>query len=109
MTQPLGMFQPRGAQGATPAAQAQIAVTTSVQQINLPAVPVQGGTMRMVVDGSANIAWSYGVSASLSMTNGVPMLANTIETFTVPDGVTQLSVIGAAAGSTLRIVVGDGQ
>jgi hypothetical protein len=102
-------FQPRGASGNPPAAQASIAVTTAVQQLTLPQLPSEGGTMRVVVDGTSNIAWTFGVAAGLTMNNGVPMLGNTVESFSIPASVTQLSVIGAATGSTLRVVVGDGQ
>lgn len=102
-------FQPRGASGNPPAAQASIAVTTAVQQLTLPQIPSEGGSMRIVVDGTANVAWSFGVVAGLTMNNGLPMLANTVESFSIPAGVTQLSVVGSATGSTIRVVVGDGQ
>lgn len=102
-------FQPRGASGTTPTAQTNIAVTAAVQQLTLPAIPAEGCSMRVVVDGTANIAWSYGVSSGLTLDNGVHMLAQTVEVYSVPAGTTQLSVIGAATGSTLRVIVGDGQ
>lgn len=102
MSQPLGVFQPIGVQ-------ASIAVTAVVQQLDLPAIPAGGGAMRVVVDGTANVAWTYGAVAGLTLNTGVHMLANTVEVFSIPGNVTQLSVIGAAAGSTLRVIVGDGQ
>lgn len=108
MSQPLGQFQPRGAVGATPVAQTSIAVTTAVQQLALPPVPAEGATLRLVADGTSSIAWAYGSSAGLTMLNGVPMLPNTVETFAVPGGTTAISVIGSAAGTTLRATVGDG-
>ena len=101
-------FQPRGAVGTTPAGQTSIAVTAAVQQLTLPPVPAEGGSMRLVNAGTQTIYWSYGVSASLSTSNGVPMLPNTVETFSVPGGTTQLSVIAGATGSTLIATVGDG-
>jgi len=102
-------FQPRGATGTTPTANASLAVTASVQQITIPAVSNDGGTMRIVVSGTQEIAWSYGVSSGLSLSNGVSMLANTVESFAIPGGITQLSVVAAATGSTIRVHVGDGQ
>lgn len=102
-------FQPRGASGATPNAQKNIAVTAAIQQVTLPPIPAEGATMRVVVDGSQNIAWCFGQSAGLTLGNGVHMLAQTVESFTIPGGVTQLSVIAGAAGSTMRIIIGDGQ
>ncbi|MEX3914872.1 hypothetical protein AB4Y43_01310 [Paraburkholderia sp. BR10872] len=101
-------FQPDGSFNATPTCSTQIAVTTAVQQLTLPASLVQNGTMRLVNNGAQNIAWCYGVNANLSMTNGVLMLANTVESFGFPAGVTQISVIGAATGSTLVASVGVG-
>jgi hypothetical protein len=100
-------FQPAGAFGATPAASTSLAVTLVVQQLALPAFV--GQSMRLVNNGTASIAWSFGVSANLSMTNGVVMLPNTAEMFTVPVGTTQLSVIGSAAGtSVLTASIGEG-
>jgi hypothetical protein len=103
-------FQPRGANQNPPVAQSALAVTTAVQQVSLPGVSPNGSetTMRIVVDGSSNIAWAYGAQAGLTYANGNAMLGNTVETFNVPNGVTQLSVIGAASGSTIRIHIGDG-
>jgi hypothetical protein len=108
----LKTFNPLGSAPASgaPTAQQNVAVTTGVQQVNLPSPAVfDNQTVRLVVDGSANIAWCCGNNSSLTMNNGVHMLANTVETFSVPVGTTQLSVIGAAAGSTFRVFVGDGQ
>lgn len=102
-------FQPRGASGTTPTAQAALSITASVQQLTLPSIPAEGCSARIIVDGTANVAWSYGTSSSLSISNGVFMLANTSEVFSIPGGVTQLSVIGASAAGTFRVVIGDGQ
>lgn len=102
-------FQPRGAVGTTPNTQVNIAVTSAVQQVNLPVLPSEGVSMRVVVDGTQGIAWSYGSSSGLTVGNGVYMLPNTVEVFNLPPSVTQLSVIAAASGSTLRVILGDGQ
>ncbi|CAB4188172.1 hypothetical protein UFOVP1165_65, partial [uncultured Caudovirales phage] len=60
--------------------------------------------------GTQTIHWLYGNVAvtTTGAAMGVPMLANTVETFTVPAGITQLSVIAAAVGSSLYVTVGDG-
>jgi hypothetical protein len=102
-------YQPRGATGTTPTAGAVLAVTASVQQITLPKVPQEGGTMRIVIDGTDTIAWSYGASSGLTLTNGIFMLGGSTEVFTIPGGITQLSVIGATTGTNFRVTVGDGQ
>lgn len=101
-------FQPRGATGTTPTAQTALAITAAVQQITLPLMPAEGGSMMISVDGASSVAWSFGVSASLSISNGVFMFANTKEVFGCPGGITQLSVIGASAAGTFRVVIGDG-
>lgn len=102
-------FQPRGASGTTPAAQTSQAIAATVTTFSLPNVPVEGCTMMISVDGGANVAWSFGASSGLTMNNGVFMFANSKEAFSVPGGTTQLSVIGASATGTFRVVLGDGQ
>ena len=101
-------FQPRGASGTTPTAQTALAITAAVQQITLPLIPAEGCSMLIAVDGASNVAWSFGISSGLTISNGVFMLANSKETFGVPGGITQLSVIGASAVGTFRVIIGDG-
>jgi len=101
-------FQPAGANSATPTAQVSVALTTAVQQVTLPTLAFDNNTMRIVVDGATNVAWSYGAAANLTLSNGCFMLGNTSETFDLPASVTQLSVIGSAAAGTFRVVVGTG-
>jgi len=101
-------FQPSGATGETPTAQAALVISASVQQLNLPATASDDNTMQVSVDGAASVAWSYGVSASLTLSNGCFVAANTTRVFLLPPRVTQLSVIGASAVGTLRVVVGQG-
>lgn len=107
-------FAPMGANvpaaNGAPVAQGSIAVTTAVQQVPLSATSASDkNTIRIVVDGASSIAWCCGINPLLTMSNGVPMLGNTIETFTIPDNVSQLSVIGSAAGSTIRVLIGEGE
>lgn len=105
-------FQPRacnGTQNVTPAAQVSGAVGVAQATIALPGAPYDGETTaRFLVDGSQNIAWAYGNATGLLYTNGCAMLGNSVETFTIPAGVTQISTIALVAGSTLRIIIGDG-
>jgi hypothetical protein len=101
-------FQPDGSFNPTPTCSTSVAVTTAVQQLTLPASLVQNGTMRLLVSGTAQIAWCYGANNNLTMGNGLNMLANTVETFGIPTGVTQISVIGASTGSTVYASVGVG-
>lgn len=101
-------FSPAGAQGTTPTAQVSQSITTAVQQVTLPTLASDDNTMRIVVDGATNVAWSYGASSGLTLANGVFQLGNTAVTYTLPPGVTQLSMIGSAAAGTFRVVVGTG-
>lgn len=103
-------FQPSGAGQITVASSTTIAVTASAQQVTIPVVSSNGMTMRLANIGTQTVFWLYGnlaVTAS-GTAMGVPVLANTVETFTVPAGITQLSVIAAAVGSSLYVTVGDG-
>ena len=109
MSQPIGVFQPRGATGTTPNSTTNLAVTTAAQQLTLPSIPAEGATLRLVCAGTQTVFWSYGASSGLTVSNGVPVLANTVETFFVPGGTTQISLIAAATGSTVYATVGDGQ
>jgi hypothetical protein len=102
-------FQPSGAQGTTPTCQATISLTNAVQQITLPVTSRDDNTMRITIDSTANAAWSYGASSGLTLGNGCFM--RTLETgvFTLPPGVTQLSVIGSATNGNFRVTVGRGR
>lgn len=103
-------FLPRGANQNPPKAQDNIATTAAVQTFNLTNT---GGvetetTIRVVNQGSDVTAWCFGNQAGLTLGNGEFMLSNTVETFTLPAGVTQISVIGSAGGNTFRVMAGDG-
>ena len=100
-------FQPRAANQNPPLAQVNLAVTTAVQQLAVPVVETEC-TIRIVNDGPAALAWCYGAQPGLTLGNGVYMLPSTVETFTLPAGIAQLSVIGAASGSNMRVIFGDG-
>jgi hypothetical protein len=107
--QAMWAFQPRAANQTPPRTQVNGAVTAAVTQINLTDSPFETEcSARFVVDGAQSVAWAYGAQAGLTTGNGVFMLANSVEVFTIPAGITQISVIAAATGSTLRITVGDG-
>lgn len=84
-----------------------IAVTASNQTFTIPVAPTNGGTMRLINTGSQTIFWAYGTVTSAVATS-TPMLPDTVETFSLPGGVTTLSVIAAATGSTLYCTIGEG-
>ena len=85
-----------------------IAVTAASQTFNLaPSVGADGGTMRLVNLGTQTVFIALG-TVTASVTTSMPMLANSAETFSLPGGVTSLSVISTATGSTLYASIGIG-
>lgn len=103
-------FLPRGANQNPPVAQDNIATTAGVQTLTLTntgKVETET-TIRVVNQGTDVTAWCFGVQAGLTLGNGEFMLPNTVETFTLPAGITALSVIGSAGGNTFRVMAGDG-
>lgn len=97
-------FQP----AATAASTTALAVTGSNQALTMsPATGSDGGTMRIANIGTQTVFIALGTVTS-SVTTSMPMLANTVETFSLPGAVTTLSVIAAATGSTLYVTVGQG-
>lgn len=99
-------FQPRATDANPPDNVVQATVTASAQVLTLPVGA--HGSMRLVNSGTASVAWAYGNVSGLTAATGVVMLPNTAGVFALPVSVTQLTVIGSAAGSTLSICVGDG-
>lgn len=98
-----------GTPPALPKTNANVAVTTAIQQITLPNAPYPSETIaRFVVSGTQAVSWVYGADFVLTATNGCIQLGNTVEVFGIPAGVTQVSVIATATGSTLFICPGDG-
>lgn len=102
-------FAPKGLakQDAAPTAQGALGLTAAVQQLTIPLM-TEGGVLRLVTDGGTGAAWCLGVNAALTIANGEFMLPNTSETFEIPVGFTQISVIGASAAGTMRGHFGEG-
>lgn len=103
-------FLPRASNQNPPAGSVQGAVTAAVTQINLPApAPYETETTALFSNiGSQWVYWCFGAQAGLTTANGVPVGPGTQQTFTIPAGVSQISVIAGATGSTLAVTVGDG-
>lgn len=96
-------FQPNGGAASTTNA----AVTTSSAQITLPAISSDGGSLMLTNIGTQTVFVSYGtVTASIS--TSMPVLANSAQVISMPGGVSTISVIAAAAGSTLYATFGSG-
>jgi hypothetical protein len=97
-------FQPvPGASNTT-----NLAVTASSQQLTLP-TPMANGpqTIMLTVIGIQDVFFAMG-SVTASLTTSMPLLAGTTRAFTLPDGVTQISVIAANTGSTIYATLGTG-
>lgn len=102
-------FQANGMATTTPTAQTTAAITNAVTQLTLPTVPSDGGSLRLVVNSTSNVAWCYGTNANLTIDNGCFMLTNSDFVFTIPGGVSVISLIGSASNGNLRAMVGQGQ
>lgn len=97
-------FQPvPGASNTTNAA-----VTASSAQLTLPTPMANGPQTIMLTNiGTQTVFWAFG-SVTASLTTSMPLLAGTTQSFTLPDGVTQISVIAANTGSILYATLGTG-
>jgi hypothetical protein len=96
-------FQPDGGASST----TNGAVTASSAQITLPAIGSDGGSLLLTNIGTQTVFIAYG-NVTASVTTSMPLLAASAQTISVPGGVTQLSVIAAATGSTLYCTAGRG-
>jgi hypothetical protein len=96
-------FQPDGGANST----TNGAVTASSTQITLPAMGFDGGQLLITNIGTQTVFMAYG-NVTASLTTSMPILPNTAQTISAPGGVTQISVIAAATGSTLYTTVGRG-
>jgi hypothetical protein len=94
--------------GAAPTGQTALALTAAVQTLTLPVPAVEGGCLRIVADGGTGLAWCLGVNAALTIDNGAFLLPNTFDTWEIPNGFTQISVIGASAAGKIRVHFGEG-
>lgn len=106
-------FLPRGLNQNPPVAQDNFVTTAAAVTANLTNTAPGGGnemetTVRIVNQGNDPTAFAFGAAPGLTLGNGEFMLGNTVETFTLPAKVSQITVIGSAGGSTLRVHAGDG-
>lgn len=99
----LGPFQPRGGLNSTTA----LAVTGSNQTFSLPAVGPDGASLLISNSGTQVVFIAYG-SVTSSITTSMPVINNSAILIQLPPGVTQISCIAAAVGSTIYATVGDG-
>ena len=97
-------FQP----APTAASTTELAVTAANQTMTLsPNGGAQTRSVRLANIGTQTVFVALDTVTS-SVTTSMPVLANSVEVFTLPGGITTLSVIAAATGSTLYATIGDG-
>ena len=97
-------FQPAPTAASTTA----LAVTAEDQTMTLsPNGGTQTRSLRLANIGTQTVFVALGTVTS-SVTTSMPVLANSVEVFTLPGGITTLSVIAEATGSTLYATIGDG-
>ena len=81
-----------------------LAVTGASQSLTLPTA-VGNRSIRIVVSGSQNVFWRYNAAAAVA--TSTPMLAGTVETFSLPNDATTITFIAGAVGSTVYITIGE--
>ena len=97
-------FQPVPTAASTTA----LAVTASNQTLTMsPNGGSMTRSMRIAVIGTQTVFVALGTVTS-SVTTSMPILANSVEVFTLPAGLTTLSVIAASTGSTIYVTIGEG-
>lgn len=99
----MAAFQPLS--GNAPSVTAAVGNTSAT--LNIPTLPSVNPTMRVTIDGNQTVAWAYG-NVTATMNGSVQMLANTVELFAAPTGLTQISHIAGAVGSNIRVTIGAG-
>jgi hypothetical protein len=76
-------------------------------------INVVGGTrtIRFANIGTVTVFVAFGVGSAptAALASSMPLLANTVEAFTIPPDVTHYSLIASGAGSTLYSTIGVGE
>lgn len=85
-----------------------LAVTAGAASITINNLNRQASarTIRAVNSGGSVIFVAFDTTATT--TQGMMMLPNTVESFTLPNGSTTISALSTTTGNTLYITVGDG-
>ena len=88
------------------------AVTTASARVSLRSLlpVVNQPVVRLANVGTSTIFVNFGDSTvTVTAANGFPMIANSVECFSIPITATHVAAIASAAGSTLYATVGAGQ
>lgn len=105
MTAQLRAFRPLGNNRTV-----SIAVTNASQSLTIPDTPYGTRAVRIVNLGTDTIFIEFQETATAAaVATSMPMIANTVEVFTLPNDKLTIKVIGAAGGlSTMYVTYGEG-
>lgn len=94
-----------------PVAETQSTAVTGTSQSVTINETLGNRTLRVVNDGSQVVYIEFGRGAAATAVVGTsfPVLANTVEVFTLDATVDRYAVIAATTGSTIRTTVGEGE
>lgn len=81
--------------------------TSANVAVTRPGIGTQ--TVRIVNVGTNTIFIEMGTSSGITATTttSMPMLANTVETFLLPNNITHIAAISSGAGSTMYVTTGE--
>jgi hypothetical protein len=86
-----------------------LVVTAVAAQLTIPDSPLGVRALRIANVGTTPIFIEFGdTTTTASVTTSMPILANTVEVFTLDYTDTIVSAIAAGAGSTMYITYGEG-
>lgn len=80
------------------------AVTASNLSTNVPTA-IGNRTVRITVEGTVSIYWA--INGAATVAGSTKMLANTVETFFLPNDAVTIQYIAAATGSTISFTFGE--
>ena len=83
-----------------------LAVTGTAQSLTVGALPSGRTAVRIANIGTETVFLRWGGTATTAAS--MPMLANTVEVFDLPEGVTTLSAVAGTTGSTIYVTPGNG-
>lgn len=89
---------------------ADFAVTGTTANTQLRnTMPGQPSVVRLANIGTQTVFVAFGDSTvAATVADGFPMIANSVECFSIPAGATHVAAIASGAGSTLYATVGEG-
>lgn len=111
----LAPFTPANTVAITVTASSAVTALPVATATGLPTTAAHGDQVRISsLSGNAICYIAFGISTTTvviptgTAANGVPILPGTVETFTIPPGITSIAVIGTL-NNTLYVTCGDGQ